>query len=93
MASTEPNTCPTCSGTGVDNDKICRTCMGRSTVPIRSQHHIELKEQFEMLDDVMGKVDDIKEKVDDVMGKVDDVMDKVDDVKEKVDEIKDILED
>lgn len=59
MADVTPNTCPTCGGTGEVDNVICRTCYGRSTVPVRGLSFELIKEQLDFFDTASDKLDSI----------------------------------
>ena len=91
MADTTPNTCPTCGGDGMDGDHLCRTCMGRSTIPIRTTKYQALKEQFDAMDSIQAVLTAIKAKTDnlpeDTESVLDDILDKCNDILDKCNDI------
>lgn len=67
MATTTPNTCPTCNGTGeYPEDTICSTCLGRSTIPVKGLDFLRFKEMRTRLDDMEDKLKDIMDKCNDI---------------------------
>lgn len=78
MADTDPNTCPTCNGSGeYPEGTICSECLGRSTVPIKGLSFKMFKEQRERFSDLSDKVDDALDKVDDALDKLDDILEQL----------------
>lgn len=74
MATTVPNTCPTCLGAGdYPEGVICPTCIGRSTIPIKGLSFKMFKEERERLTDIEDKSIDIKQKVDEIKTVVDEI--------------------
>ena len=58
MADTQPNTCPDCNN-GLQNGRICTTCYGRSTIPVRDWERRKIREYLTRFDELESKLDAI----------------------------------
>ena len=73
MPYVSPTTCPTCGGSGHEEDDLCLTCFGGGVTPVRGVLFLTAKGVLGALNDVMNKCNDLEEKVDEIKTIVDEL--------------------